>query len=445
MSGRLQVATKGVQNKWIDGNPVHSHFLFSLNSHSKFAFDILENPITEPAYGKESICMIPLDAGDLITQMTLRYQIFFKDTRFRNYMSRVWAKDNPAIHLIEHIDLFLGGVHIQRITSDWMNAYNTIQYEKTLRESTQESAAFVRPEFERGRNFNSETQLPSNYLNLPLYFNDNLKSAILACKLTKQNCYIKIKFRRLSDVLQISDTGFMFPNIFYEIHRKYDTNEYPTTEFEKREIIDTYLAKDMIISNASILTQYAYLDTNELNYILSRPMKQIITQLQLKRFDILQGETKRVSLNFKHPIKILYFFVGPKNKYEVDAQYMYNIRFSNAKLLFNNQVVFDDGPEKLIYYNSKMNTMSGIHLFQEKKEIGSYSFALSPLSYRLSGHVNFSRIIDQKFEMTLPDTENIVEYASLNSVILREINECQVYAVNYNVLHYSGGLVGLRF
>jgi hypothetical protein len=443
MSGRLQVATKGVQNKWIDGNPVHSHFLFSLNSHSKFAFDILENPITEPAYGKESICMIPLDAGDLITQMTLRYQIFFKDTRFRNYMSRVWAKDNPAIHLIEHIDLFLGGVHIQRITSDWMNAYNTIQYEKTLRESTQESAAFVRPEFERGRNFDSETQLPSNYLNLPLYFNDNLKSAILACKLTKQNCYIKIKFRRLSDVLQLE--RYTFPNIFYEIHRKYDTNEYPTTEFEKREIIDTYLAKDMIISNASILTQYAYLDTNELNYILSRPMKQIITQLQLKRFDILQGETKRVSLNFKHPIKILYFFVGPKNKYEVDAQYMYNIRFSNAKLLFNNQVVFDDGPEKLIYYNSKMNTMSGIHLFQEKKEIGSYSFALSPLSYRLSGHVNFSRIIDQKFEMTLPDTENIVEYASLNSVILREINECQVYAVNYNVLHYSGGLVGLRF
>tara|TARA_Y100000389_G_C17457896_1_gene519442 strand:- start:1103 stop:2434 length:1332 start_codon:yes stop_codon:yes gene_type:complete len=443
MSGRLQVATKGVQNKWIDGNPVHSHFLFSLNSHSKFAFDILENPITEPAYGKESICMIPLDAGDLITQMTLRYQIFFKDTRFRNYMSRVWAKDNPAIHLIEHIDLFLGGVHIQRITSDWMNAYNTIQYEKTLRESTQESAAFVRPEFERGRNFDSETQLPSNYLNLPLYFNDNLKSAILACKLTKQNCYIKIKFRRLSDVLQLE--RYTFPNIFYEIHRKYDTNENATTEFEKREIIDTYLAKDMIISNASILTQYAYLDTNELNYILSRPMKQIITQLQLKRFDILKGETKRVSLNFKHPIKILYFFVGPKNKYEVDAQYMYNIRFSNAKLLFNNQVVFDDGPEKLIYYNSKMNTMSGIHLFQEKKEIGSYSFALSPLSYRLSGHVNFSRIIDQKFEMTLPDTENIVEYASLNSVILREINECQVYAVNYNVLHYSGGLVGLRF
>jgi hypothetical protein len=444
MSGSLQVATKGLQNKWIDGNPVQSHFLFSLNSHSKFAFDMIENPVTDPEYDKESICMIPLDAGDLITQMTLRYQIFFRDTSFRNMARRIFGKDNPAIHLIEYIDLFLGGAHIQRITSDWMNAYNTIQYEKTLKESTQESASFIRPEFESGRNFNSETQLPSNYLNLPFYFNDNLKSAILACKLTKQNCYIKIKFRRLSDVLRIKDSSGPDISIFYYIAQKYGTSQYPSTESEKREIIDTYLAKDMIISNASILTQYAYLDTNELNYILSRPMKQIITQLQLKRFDILKGETKRVSLNFKHPIKILYFFVGPKNKYEVDAQYMYNIRFSNAKLLFNDQIVFDDGPEKLIYYNSKMNTMSGIHLFQEKKEIGSYSFALYPLSYSLSGHVNFSRIIDQKFEMTLPDTENTTEYASF-SVLLREINECQVYAVNYNILQYSGGLVGLRF
>jgi hypothetical protein len=180
-------------------------------------------------------------------------------------------------------------------------------------------------------------------------------------------------------------------------------------------------------------------------------MEQIITQLQLKRFDVPKGETKKVQLNFKHPVKILYFFVSPKNKYHVYGEYMKNIRFSNAKLLFNNQIVFDDGPEILIYYNSKTNTMSGVHLFQEKKEIGSHSFALYPLEKEPSGHVNFSRIINQEFEITLPHHEDISRFGlATNSTniafsTLVDINVCQVYAESYNILHYSSGLVGLKF
>jgi hypothetical protein len=175
-------------------------------------------------------------------------------------------------------------------------------------------------------------------------------------------------------------------------------------------------------------------------------MEQIITQLQLKRFDVPKGETKKVQLNFKHPVKILYFFVSPKNKYHVYGEYMKNIRFSNAKLLFNNQIVFDDGPEILIYYNSKTNTMSGVHLFQEKKEIGSHSFSLYPLRYSPSGHVNFSRIINQEFEITLPNTETITEYyKNPDTSTLQDLNECQIYAQSYNILHYSSGLVGLKF
>jgi hypothetical protein len=108
--------------------------------------------------------------------------------------------------------------------------------------------------------------------------------------------------------------------------------------------------------------------------------------------------------------------------------------------------MFEDGPERLIYYNSKTNTMSGVYLLQEKKEIGSYSFALYPLKKELTGHVNFSRIINQEFEISLPNTETITEYyKNLNTSTLRDINECQIYAESYNILHYSSGLVGLKF
>ena len=445
MSGRLQIATRGLQNEWINGTPTQSHFLFSLNKHSKFAFDIFEIPLSETEYDRESTCVIPLDAGDLITQMTLRYQIFLKDVSLRSALKIMFIKNSPALHLIEYVDLFMGGMHIQRLTSEWMDTYNTIQYEKTLKESTRESASFDRAELEQGRDYDSETSFPSVYLNLPFYFNDNLKSAILACKLTKVSCRVKIKFRKLSDVLRLGsyDASDFFND---NLNPKYGTSSYPSTQSQKEEIVNNFLSKDVIISNASVLTQYAYLDTDELQYLKSRPIEHIITQLQLKRFDVPRGETKRIQLNFKHPVKTLYFFVGPKNKYDVDGEYMKNIRFSNAKLLFNNQIMFEDGPERLIYYNSKTNTMSGVYLLQEKKEIGSYSFALYPLKKELTGHVNFSRIINQEFEISLPNTETITEYyKNPDTSTLQDLNECQIYAESYNILHYSSGLVGLKF
>ena len=445
MSGRLQIATRGLQNEWINGTPTQSHFLFSLNKHSKFAFDIFEIPLSETEYDRESTCVIPLDAGDLITQMTLRYQIFLKDVSLRSALQTMFIKNSPALHLIEYVDLFMGGMHIQRLTSEWIDTYNTIQYEKTLKESTRESASFDRAELEQGRDYDSETSFPSVYLNLPFYFNDNLKSAILTCKLTKVSCRVKIKFRKLSDVLRLGsyDASDFFND---ELNPKYGTSSYPSTQSQKEEIVNNFLSKDVIISNASVLTQYAYLDTDELQYLKSRPIEHIITQLQLKRFDVPRGETKRIQLNFKHPVKTLYFFVGPKNKYDVDGEYMKNIRFSNAKLLFNNQIMFEDGPERLIYYNSKTNTMSGVYLLQEKKEIGSYSFALYPLKKELTGHVNFSRIINQEFEISLPNTETITEYyKNPDTSTLQDLNECQIYAESYNILHYSSGLVGLKF
>ena len=448
MSGRLQIATRGLQNEWINGTPTQSHFLFSLNKHSKFAFDLLEIPLSETEYDRESTCVIPLDAGDLITQMTLRYQMTIKgELIFRSLLTSLWTRNSPALHLIEYVDLFMGGMHIQRLTSEWMDTYNTIQYEKTLKESTREAASFYRAELEYGRDYDSEPSLPPVYLNLPFYFNDNLKSAILACKLTKSSCHVKIKFRKLSDVLSLRATndGAL---VAASLSAKYGSSSgwFSMSGEQREELIDTFLTKEVVISNASILTQYAYLDTNELQYLKSRPIEHIITQLQLKRFDVLRGETKRVQLNFKHPVKTLYFFTCPKNKYDVDGEYMKNIRFSNAKLLFNNQIIFEDGPERLIYYNSKTNTMSGVYLLQEKKEIGSYSFALYPLKKELNGHVNFSRIINQEFEISLPNTETITEYyKNPNTSTLQDLNECQIYAESYNILHYSSGLVGLKF
>jgi hypothetical protein len=73
-------------------------------------------------------------------------------------------------------------------------------------------------------------------------------------------------------------------------------------------------------------------------------------------------------------------------------------------------------------------------------ETGTYSFAMYPLKKEPTGHVNFSRIINQEFEITIPETEDIGGGSYID-----QVNECQIYAESYNILHYSSGLAGLKF
>ena len=153
----------------------------------------------------------------------------------------------------------------------------------------------------------------------------------------------------------------------------------------------------------------------------------MITQTQLRRVEVPTNKNvESVILNFKHPVKTLYFFVSKKSRlYDDEYKYMNNDTFLDAELTINGASVFKETFNSLVHENSYKNAEAA------QENIGSYSFSLYPLDNQPSGHLNFSRIIDTKFIMTLNDPT----YTS----------EIQIYAVNYNILCYSSGLCGLKF
>lgn len=438
----MELVSSGIQGEIINGDPSHSHFLFSFNRHSKFAFDILEIPVSNPNYGSESMCFIPVDGGDLITKMTLRIDIDYTHTfpgeqavlkEIINEMTRIrfGGRYVPA-HILDYAELYIGGMLIQRITPEWINITSKIINERSQDLSMSDS---VNPQ----RISNSDND-PALYIDL------NFHSPILACKLKKHNCYVKIKFKHFEDVFltNINDRSM---KIYEWYHRLLDPSAYyfdlqyaPVTTLSEGQETEFYnMLKTFKFKNVSVLCEYAYLSEHELGYLNSRPIEQLITQVQLKRFNVPKGGTERVRLNFKNPVKSLYFFVGEcKGK---------NIFFSNAKLFFNNQTVFDEDPYTLIYHNSKKNTRCGMHTNPtDKLDIGSYSFALHPLDDKPTGHVNFSRIVNQEFEITIPTIDPFVNgQFGDGSPVVKDVNECQVYAVSYNILVYSGGLCGLKY
>jgi hypothetical protein len=148
-------------------------------------------------------------------------------------------------------------------------------------------------------------------------------------------------------------------------------------------------------------------------------------------------------LNFKHPVRELFFTCTPQSfSATLNSPNEYTT-IKHAELRFNNEVVFSDSNKFLVYEQAlKHHTNSPLVLntiaplvggIQLKSDFGMYSFSLQPEVHYPTGQVNMSRIIHKLFTIEIEPASPV--YA----------NEVHVYAVNYNVLRFESGLAGLKF
>lgn len=485
MSGKLQIAISGLQNEFISGKPTFSHFLSVFKKHTKFAFNVNEFPLVDAKLGEETKCIIPVDSGDLINTLTLRWKLYYKasigsehftgSVAHNGYSAYGRTYDDPftpnvGMHGIDYAELYIGGKLIERITSDWIylnHSYNKADYvfNNSILYQTQatiDTNPYVPSWRVAGTGSVSKLigttpspvyehtwKLKQMYIDLPFYFYNNLPASILACKLNKQNCYVKIKFKSHDKLVH----PFLLP---YTI----DTN----------------------IETASILTKYTYLDNDELNYLKSRPIKQLITQTQLQQYDIpynligggasfvdtAAGDHLRIEipLSLSNPIKNLYFFTVRKsrlhnkvavfgyypNVFNTRYEYMMTTFFKSAGLKLNGNYLFNESYSKLVYDNRLNTSLSsaddGSGYLKKHDESGSYSFALYPTSNEPSGHLNLNRIIDKKFvlEPTFL-TFNVAGGGGQNyaQMPFGEPLELNIYGTCYNMMVYSDGLCGLKY
>lgn len=456
MAGKLTLGTIGIQDMYITGNPTYSHFSGMFKRHTKFAFDVREHPLLEAAFDQDTMCIIPVDMGDLLTNLTLRYKFFFKaSVSSTSHLEGVTpTAENPTgnyddpftptvgIHAIDHVDLFIGGVHIERLTGDWIYLYHKYHATDYNFRDTIVPLTTAKEEPYGSSGEDNVWTLRQMYIDLPFYFYNNLSASILLCKLTKQDCYIRIKFKKLDKIV--------------------------------RPYLNPFVTEAKI-ETASLLATYAYLDENELNYLTSTPMDQLITQMQLRRKDIPRTiDEDEITLRFHHPVKTMYFIASKKSRQfayhgdETLIQYMLNTKFKELEIILNNTSLFKEPFSKMVHENALTNSISGVDvdvsfdgfdivdgsivygtvnggtpsyvLYQlpTRDQIASYSFALYPLDNTPSGHLNFSRIIDQKCRIKLDYTD---PYAAQEG----DLTEVQIYAKSYNILHYSSGLCGLKY
>jgi len=392
MSGRLRLAATGVQDQWLTGDPQFSYFLMNFKRHTKFAIDYVESQFDgDVDFGKNVICRVPNDKGDLVRNMTLKVTL--------DDPSPGGDEWSPSIisHLVESAELLIGGQTIQKITGEYIYIHQQLH---NTDDDIDQTLYFLNGH----SNVLDHSGDYTYFMDLPFYFYRNPSLAIPTCALTKQLVEVKIKLRPLEQLIRGGASVGVSANI-----KKF-----------------------------SLDTEFVFLTNIERNFMMSRPLDYVITQVQMSKFLMKAGEnTKSVMLNFVHPVRELFFVSQSEEAVRDNHPNRYNT-ITNVTLKFNNTTVFNRDNIFLVYeqalkhhVNSPYNHGSSYNYL--KSDFASYSFALQPEVHYPTGQVNMSRISHKLLT---------IEIDPING---SDNNNTRVYAVNYNVLRVDSGIAGLKF
>ena len=275
MSGRINLAVTGIQDQWLTGEPEFSYFLVNFKRHTKFSIEAIETPFDgEPNFDTSIECRIPSNKGDLIRSMMLKFTLP-QPTGTASGGKDIRYNKSIGSRIIEHADLRIGGQTIERITGDYIYMYNQIH---NNHDDVDQSLYFL-----SGHNKYIPVSYDWDYsVMLPFYFFRHPSLALPVCALTKQLVEIEIKFKKLEDI----------------------TITYTTSS---GVIEDPPSDVSSSIKKVSLVTDFFYITENEKNFLLSRPIEYVITQLQMSQFKMKAGESKKSGmLNFKNPVKEMF-------------------------------------------------------------------------------------------------------------------------------------------
>ena len=287
MAGKLQIAITGTQDQWLTGAPEISYFTSIFKRHSQFSTEAVQLPLSgDIQLGSLLKCRVPSNVGDLVRSTILKIEI---DT-LSGSATDTSNLYNTSIgtHVIQYADLKIGGQTIDRITGDFIYMYNQ------LNNNTDETGTTLYYLTSHNRLSNPTTEL---YVHLPFYFFRNPSLAIPVCAITKQLVEIDIKFRDVDDDISFNYTSSNSINV-----RKRTTNGG--------------------IKNASIITDFYFVSEDERNFLLTRPIEYLITQLQVSKLVYKPNESKKSALlKFKNPVKEMFFMAKEEyseNPYQVE-------------------------------------------------------------------------------------------------------------------------------
>jgi hypothetical protein len=292
--------------------------------------------------------------------------------------------DSVGTWIIKNADLKIGGQTIQSLTGEFIELWNDLHvpYEN------QPGLTIL-----TGKNDTSTVNPPGRtyFVNLPFYFYGHPSLYLPLVALDRHDVEVHVTFRNFSELTTVQVVN-------------------PTLD-------------------ATIITEYVYLSDPEINWFRQARLEYIITQCQYQQIGLLSGfQTAVFNLDFKNPVREMFFVVQPTNQLPYDYS---NNAVTSFGLSFNGQDVFTTDTTDTLYTGS-IEPFNHYPNFPQRK-FYMYAFTAAPTSPKPAGQINFSRI------------KQVLLRLNCGGQTYLPAKELRVLAVNYNILRVADGLGGLLF
>ncbi|AGE60008.1 major capsid protein VP54 [Acanthocystis turfacea Chlorella virus WI0606] len=406
MGGLTQLIAVGDQDVFLTGDPNKTYWKKTYARYSNFALESIEQDVNGVVnYGNE-ISIILRKNGDLINCVALQITLQRGNSALGENQPYF-----PAEHLIEYVEVYIGGQKIFEFDHQWFRMYWELYltYDQKLAYNTMCDFQNEVEGYER-----------TFYLPLPLWFNSfNNGKAIPLIALQYHEVQIKIKLTQSQYIVGINRS------------------------FTPR--IRCY-------------ADYVFLDPKERIKFAQDNHTYVINQIQRNLFPVTVNTTNNeynVGLNFNHPVQCLMWALIPS--LDTHGQYtgVYGEQqqevlapIAEAKISFN-------GIDRLTtrqgrYFQSYQPWYSSAGQFLSSG-VYMYSFGTNIRYGVPSGSMNFSRIdnatlhIITKAAVVSDTTTPATVTETMTTTSAANLTTMMVYANNFNILKIEYGMGGIMF
>ena len=395
----LALAAIGKQDRDIIGNPTFSFFKSVYRHHTHFSMESIPIQFDQSlVFGKKSSVIIPRK-GDLLHNLVLELKLPALGPEIS------WI--NAAGHsLIKEVILEIGGIKIDSHTGEFLEILSNLELPEEKRVGFQKMIA--KHEYYTKYSQTGEATL---FIPLQFWFCRNIGNALPLVAMQYHEIKITVVLREFSESWYSGSAMTNQPDIIFSL-------------------------------DGRLHCDYIFLNSEERRMFAQQQHSYLIEQLQIHDGNGINNNTvnDNIHLDFNHPVKDLFWI------YRAEDIRLTNDWFNFSRTL--NYIETNDVPqEPFIGCQWKIN---GHDLMEEKSGeyfrlvvpyqryaripnnfIYVHSFALEPLKYHPSGHLNFSMIDSAVLSLTFGP--NI------------PLGNVTIFARNYNILEIKSGMAGLLY
>ena len=311
--GIMQLVAYGAQDIYITGNPQITFFKVVYRRHTNFSIESVEHSFVGiPAFGNKVSAKITRN-GDLLSKMYLRITLSRVDPEGNNF---AWIK-RVGHALLKQATIEIGGTRIDKQYGTWLDVWYELARQGDHERGYAKLIGDVPELTEYNSNIKKEYIL---YVPLQFWFNRFIGLAVPLIALQYHDVFLHIEFEKVNNLI-VGDCHF-------------DSN-------------------NVTMKEASVLTNYIFLDTDERRRFALVGHEYLIEQVQFNGIEPVLSNEARYTLDFNHPTKELIWCIRNGN-YSSGKKFVYYTNKDKwsvkkaSKIIIKNSISIGTNPEPIV-------------------------------------------------------------------------------------------------